>query len=142
MLALYNCDPAKRRNKNKRRSWMTTFTLLRRSGNSTDLFGVENNGLEGDQIAVYNTNLCVERVGPRHIFLKQCNASVKEQRWIGFKTGGQAMELLPSPGTFVKNGVEYVKCLTQHHHPRNGERIYAENCVKARRSDTNLWSTY
>lgn len=141
-LALYNCDPSKKRNQKntKNRSWMTDFTI--RGGSTSGMFGSAENGLEGDQIQVHNSNLCLERVGGRSILLKQCNASVTNQRFLGFKSGGQAMELLPLPGTIMRNGVEFVRCLTQHHHPRQGERIYAEDCIKARKSDTNMWSTY
>jgi len=139
-IAMVNCDPKKRGNKNKRRSWMATFTLLR-GDDSSSLFSVAGSELKGDQIQVHKSNLCLERVRSRGIVLKQCDASVLEQRFFGFRAGGQKMELL-IPRKYKRKGVEYVKCLTQHHHPRQGERIYAEDCSKARRSDTNLWSTY
>jgi len=138
MLALVKCDPNKKNNAKKRKEWTATFTLVTEG---SGLFDVGGNGLEGDQIQVYNTNLCLHRLGARTILLQQCDASLKEQRFLGFRAGGQAMELLPE-GIFRKNGVEYDRCLTQHHHPRQGELVYAEACRKARNSDTNMWSTY
>ncbi|KAL7539790.1 hypothetical protein ACHAXR_009605 [Thalassiosira sp. AJA248-18] len=135
-LALVNCHPNKR-NSSKRRMEITTFTLGKRS---SGLFGV-GNSFAGDQIQVYGTNLCLHRIGTRAIFLQQCDAASAEQRFLGFRSGGQAMELLPE-GSFKKNGIEFDRCLTQHHHPRQGERIYADECRKARNSDTNLWSTF
>ena len=127
-LALVKCEPgSKRRKKNK---YMAQFTLL------------ESDGMyEGDQIKVHGTNLCMERK-ERSIYLQQCNSSVEKQRFLGFKSGGQAMELHPAPGVFMKNGNEIERCLTQHHHPRPGERVYKQECRLARASDTNLWSTY
>ncbi|KAL7546933.1 hypothetical protein ACHAWF_010268 [Thalassiosira exigua] len=134
-LALIQCDPSNR--KNKRWKWLATFTLAREVGGLLDF----DSGLEGDQIQVFNTDLCLQRER-RQVLLQQCNASIAEQRFLGFEEGGQAMELLPYPGTFKKQGVEYQRCLTQHHHPKQAERIYTENCRKARGSDTNMWSTY
>lgn len=139
-LALYNCDPKKGRNNKKRGSWMAEFNLL---DFETHLFG-----LNGVQLQINDTNLCVQRMGSRDVSLQQCNAFVEEQRWLGFggaaeqRTVQQGTEIKPSPGVFMKRGIEYESCLSQHHHPRQGERIYVQPCRKARNSDTNLWSVY
>lgn len=145
-LALVNCDPKKGRNKKKRGSWMAEFNLL---DFETHLFG-----LNGVQFQIKDTNLCVQRMGSRSISLQQCSAFVEEQRWLGFggkierfqqnpqRSAGQGTEIKPSPGVFMKRGIEYESCLSQHHHPRQGERIYVQPCRKARNSDTNLWSVY
>lgn len=98
----------------------------------------DNHGLfAGDQIQVYDTNLCLSQSGDRAISLQNCNSSKIEQRFVGFSSGGgKAMELTPA------NVTANDKCLTQHHHPRVGERIFVEDCKKARRSDTNLWDLW
>jgi len=126
-LAMVKCDPSKKKKK-KRYNDMTKFTLL-----------TNDNDLAGHQLQVYDTDLCMQRKG-RHISLQKCNASLEEQRFLGVQTGGQAMELMPYPGVFMRNGVEVERCLTQHHHPRPGERVYVMDCRKARNSDTNMWS--
>jgi len=128
MIAMYNCDPSY--------TWWnpvytTIFTLVRESPNP---FNLDKNHFEGDQIQVYNTNLCLQMVNGRSIYLLQCDASNKEQRFLGFQAGGQAMELSPLADT--------ERCLTQDHHPRQGERVFAQECRVARYHETNLWSTY
>lgn len=121
---------------------MAKFNVL--SGpTGSGLFEDPEESLQGDQIQVYGSTLCLERVGGgRSILLQQCNATVQEQRFIGFRSDGQPMELVPYPGTFLKDGVSLERCLTQHHHPRQGERVFAEVCTRARNSQTNLWATY
>ena len=138
-LALVNCDPKKGRNKKKKGSWMAEFNLL---DFETHLFG-----MNGVQLQIHDTNLCVERMGSRSISLQQCNTFVESQRWLGFgvteqRTAGGGTEIKPSSGVFMKRGIEYESCLSQHHHPRQGERVYVQPCHKARSSDTNLWSVY
>jgi hypothetical protein len=91
--------------------------------------------LEGDQIQVSNSNLCLSLTSVRAIELETCDASKIEQRFKGFRSGGGGFELAPA-----KRNDD--KCLTQHHHPREGERIFSEECRKARISDTNLWTVY
>lgn len=139
-LALVNCDPKKGRNKKERGSWMAEFNLLE----EPHLFG-----LNGVQLQIHNTNLCVQRLGlgSRSVSLQQCNASVQDQRWLGFgaaaqRSAGYGTEIKPSSGALVNRGIQYESCLSQHHHPRQGERVYVQPCRKARNSDTNLWSVY
>lgn len=142
-MALVNCDPNKGKKKNKKKKkkgkddWSARFTFLESEGGVFDV----GYGFEGHQIQVINSNLCLERVGAREIELRQCNASVERQRFLGFSPGGQGMELQPE-GTFRRRGVEYERCVSQHHHPKQGERIYAEHCRKTRRTETSMWSTY
>ena len=130
MLATGNCDPEKMKLKRGRR-FITSLTIVNGGG-----------GPDGDQIQVDGTDLCLYREGARSIVLRRCDASVERQRFFGFRSDGQAMELHPFPGTFKKKGVTFQRCLTQHHHPRRGEQIIAEECEKARKSNTSLWSTY
>jgi len=127
MLALAECRPNQRTDAAK-------FSLLP----GRNLFADD---LEGDQIQVSNSNLCLSLVSARMLKLETCNASKIEQRFTGFRSGGNAMEIVPAKVS-KKDGIVVEKCLTQHHHPREGERIYSEVCRLARISDTNLWSTY
>lgn len=128
MMALTDCEPGKTVRGHKKRE--------------ANYFGVVEGDttFEGVQFKLYETDLCLARDGRRNILLRTCNPSSKEQRWLGFQFG-QEMELQPLQKlTIGRDQVE--TCLTQHHHPRKGERVYAEECKKARRTTTNLWMTY
>ncbi|KAL3815866.1 hypothetical protein ACHAXA_010256 [Cyclostephanos tholiformis] len=95
-------------------------------------------GLDGDQIQVLGTNLCIQQVlpgGTGSIELRQCDSSLMEQRFWGARPVGQAMELLPLQGNLSK-------CLSNHHHPRQEEQVYAEDCHLARLPDTSLWCPF
>jgi hypothetical protein len=148
MLALVDCEGEHERRarggKNagrKRESpGAAAFTL---AAEGSALFDAGGHGLEGRRLQVQGADLCLHGEAQRHIVLRRCDAVAQEQRFLGVRPGGQAMELSPLVGgTFRRNGTEHGRCLTQHHHPKHGERIYAGACDKARRSDTNLWSTY
>lgn len=142
MLAIMNCAPSQRKPKAKKRKGgepakMTTFTVLKNYSS-----GLFSDGLGGDRIQVLNTNLCLQRIGARDVLLKPCDSSVKEQLFYGLQSDNQVMELIPFPGKLMIGGVETERCLAQHHHPRNGERIYAENCARARNADHHWWVKY
>ena len=147
-LAITGCDPKKKGGKSPKEGnghptvpKMAIFTRLTET--SRGIFDADN--LDGDQIQVHDTNLCLEKVGTRDILLKQCNSSSKQQRFLGFRSGGQAMELVPltakEPISTIR-GVQPKRCLTQHHQPRPGEKVYAETCYKARRAETSFWTTF
>jgi len=127
-IAVTDCDPNRWDDKS------ASFSL--RPGHS-GLF----DHLEGDQIEVHNTNLCLSLSGVRSITLEKCDASKMEQRFSGFQSDGGAMELSPANVT-IKDGKEMERCITQHHHPRVGERIFSEDCKLARNSDTALWDLW
>lgn len=74
-----------------RRSEMAVFTLVKKGRGRSDA----GKDLEGDQIQVSGTDLCLELAGTRSILLQQCNPALEEQRFLGFVSGGQAMELAP-----------------------------------------------
>ena len=131
MQALVGCDPSKE----GRASYATTFTLLRDDGSNRP-FDTADDSLDGDLLQVHETNLCLQRER-RSVFLKRCDYSSKGQRFLGFRSDGQAMELVPLPG---KN--DDCSLLSNHHHPRSGEQIYVDTCEKVRDSDTNFWTTY
>ena len=88
---------------------------------------------EGDMISLYKTDLCVARKG-RNVFLENCSGN-KNQLWVGFNPDKE-FELQPAG----KKGSG--KCLTQHHHPKRGERIFAEKCTTARKTTTSTWTTF
>ena len=90
---------------------------------------------KGHQFRIINTNLCLQksRRGPS-IKLKRCNTKNKFQHFVGFMPDADRFDLRPSTGT--------KRCLSQHHHPRSGEIVYAETCSKAHRFDTGYWVTY
>eukprot|EP00986_Skeletonema_menzelii_P018324 scaffold26626_cov178-Skeletonema_menzelii.AAC.2 len=90
---------------------------------------------KGHQFRIANTNLCLtkSRRGSA-IKLKPCNAKKKWQQFYGFKPEGARFDLKPSSSS--------KRCLSQHHHPKRGEIIYAETCSKAHRFDTGYWVAY
>ena len=95
-------------------------------------------GANGHQFRVANTNLCLQKMGRgRAIKLKKCMKPKKKhvhlQLFKGFKPG-EKFDLRPS---------SYLdRCLSQHHHPKANEIVYAESCSKAHRPDTGYWVTY
>lgn len=119
VLATVDCDPDKekpgeKKRRRKKRDKSVSFTLLSGSGG---LFGSDRHRFKGKQLKVNSTDLCLHRdhvsLGSRALMLKQCNATLREQRFLGFHTGGQAMILQPEDKSFTKRGVEYERCLTQ-----------------------------
>ncbi len=130
MQALVSCDPSNK----ERASEITTFTLLKDGSNRP--FDTAGDSLDGEQLQVHKTNLCLQRE-ERSILLKRCDSSSKEQRFLGFRSDGQPMELAPLSG---KNGD--CSLLRNHHHPRPGEQVYVDACELARDSDTSFWITY
>mmetsp|Transcript_15146 Transcript_15146/g.23470 ORF Transcript_15146/g.23470 Transcript_15146/m.23470 type:complete len:356 (-) Transcript_15146:1976-3043(-) len=90
---------------------------------------------KGHQFRIANTNLCLQksRRGSA-IRLKPCNAKNKWQHFVGLKSDGKRFNLKPSTSS--------KRCLSQHHHPKKGEIIYAETCYKAHRVDTGYWVKY
>mmetsp|Transcript_12865 Transcript_12865/g.25886 ORF Transcript_12865/g.25886 Transcript_12865/m.25886 type:complete len:416 (+) Transcript_12865:1664-2911(+) len=103
--------------------------------------GLFDNDFKGGQIQVHNTNLCLSQSGIRSIELETCDASKIEQSFLGFQPDEGAMELSPANIT-MEDGKVVDQCITNHHHPRAGERIYSEKCSRARRSDTSLWDLW
>jgi len=85
------------------------------------------------------------------IRIKDCGG--KNQRWKktngGLKAAGCSGDLYLGDGELRKGRVSLDfksgeirrsgKCLTQMHHPRDGEPVEFRSCEKARRSDTNEW---
>lgn len=145
MLATVECDPEKwvrDAKKGLKPKSPATFSLLKNE-QPTGLFGVVSSGSAGARLQVHDTNLCLTRVDAREVYLRPCDSSVKEQLIFGFQPDGQEMELYPYAEKFLR-GVPFEpeRCLTQHHHPRENERIYSELCRRARNAEHSKWVTY
>ena len=95
-------------------------------------------GTVGHQFRISNTNLCLTKMGRgRAIKLRKCWKPKRRhfplQLFKGFKPD-EKFDLRPSG---------YLdRCLSNHHHPKAKEIVYAETCVKAHRPDTGYWVTY
>ena len=85
-----------------------------------------------------NPSLCFEENGwdreSNPIKLKRCNGS-SEQRWKGFK------EKKGSPFEF-KSGRNSGYCMTQGHHPKAHEKVFPQQCRRARDHKTSKWVVY
>ena len=90
---------------------------------------------KGHQFRVTNSNLCLKKNSQgRAIKLEPCDEEDILQQFDGFKSDGGKFDLKPSTST--------KRCLSQHHHPKKGEVVYAETCFKAHRVDTGYWVAY
>ena len=108
----------------------------RKKSDKDATFVVTSHGDAGYQFRVANTDLCLQKMGSRRIIkLKSCNNAKKLalQLFAGFKTD-ERFELHAVTDTD--------RCLSQHHHPKSREKIYAERCHKAIRTKTSYWVTY
>jgi hypothetical protein len=88
------------------------------------------------QIQIAATNLCLEWVDARDLRARTCDASVRRQKFRsknGAFRSNDKFEIL----TYRGEG-----CLTQQHHPKDGEKIFRSDCERARQYDTSLWGEY
>jgi len=93
---------------------------------------------DGHQLRVTNTNLCLQKMGARRaIKLKKCmkprSKHLRLQLFKGYKPN-EKFDLRPSSYSD--------RCLSNHHHPKAREVLYAETCEKAHRSETGYWIKY
>ena len=88
----------------------------------------------GDRYQVSDTNLCLQQVNRRAVKLRKCRDANPRQLFVGSQPDVGKFDLKP----VNKNST----CLSQHHHPKAGEVIYAESCIKAHRPDTGYWVAY
>jgi hypothetical protein len=104
-------------------------------GDDSTWFVYKNLLNNATQFNIATTNLCLEWVDPRDIRVRTCNAtSVRQKFRAGNGSfGGAKFELI----TAAREG-----CLTQQHHPRDGELIFRSNCTKARWYHTSFWNKY
>ena len=139
-LALTGCEPSRLRP--AKLAELASFKFL---------FDEVEDGLDGDQIQIHGTNLCIQQVlpgGTGSVELRQCDSSLKAQRFWGARPAEKAMELIPVSGTLLSASptstfplcvffyftelecMPYAR-LTSHllrgsHHPRQAEQVYAE----------------
>ena len=95
-----------------------------------------SHGHEGHTFRVANTDLCLQRMGRRGraVRLRRCRAGRAAQVFAGFDAEARRFDLRP---------VEFAeRCLTNHHHPKEGETIFAETCQKAHKTNTGYWVAY
>ena len=101
-------------------------------------FAAINHGNNGHQLRVTNTDLCLQKMGDlRTILLRPCRENTSPlwplQLFTDFKKNDK-FDLRP---------VGYKgRCLSNHHHPKAGESIYAESCTKAHKTTTGYWVAY
>jgi hypothetical protein len=89
------------------------------------------------QLHVAGSDLCVELSSTgafQPVTLQICNATSPTQ----YFSSGQ--------GSFATNQFELVAndgwCLSNTHHPKEGEYIYAQNCAKPRAATASIWVKY
>lgn len=89
----------------------------------------------GDQYRVVGTNLCLQKLGRRgtNIALKPCKKNNAWQHFTGFR-GAESFD--------IRVRKQKGRCLTNHHHPKEDEVVYAESCFKAHKTKTGYWSEY
>lgn len=78
-----------------------------------------------------NKDVCLERQG-RSIVLDNCNSS-QDQVWATLRKDEPFQ--LRIPGNMDK-------CVSQHHHPRQDEKIYMTSCKRSTQSQTDKWVVY
>lgn len=78
-----------------------------------------------------NKDMCLKRYG-RYIALDDCSRS-SDQVWSNLRT--DAPFELQIPGNESK-------CASQHHHPKDGEKVYMNSCKLARSAHTDKWVVY
>ena len=99
-LALTGCEPSRLRP--AKLAELASFKFL---------FDEVEDGLDGDQIQIHGTNLCIQQVlpgGTGSVELRQCDSSLKAQRFWGARPAEKAMELIPVSGNSAK-------CLTNQY---------------------------
>jgi hypothetical protein len=101
-------------------------------------FNMVSFGIAGHQIRVTNTDLCLTKMGSgRAIKLKNCRKADKKQFSL------QLFKGIDSNDKFDLRPSGYLdRCLSNHHHPKAKEIVYAETCKKAHRADTGYWVKY
>ncbi len=80
-------------------------------------------------------SLCLQLVGNNDMRVKVCDGN---NEWQKFKAlngtfGGTKFEL----GTVQRDG-----CISQHHHPKDGEIVFRMDCALTRKHTTSFWMQY
>lgn len=98
----------------------------------------ENGRNRGYQLRIADTNLCMERINV-HLVVQQCDLNNHEQLWVDWSNMGK-FELRP---LHMKDLTErQANCMSQHHHPKDGELLGMRNCRLNRIYETNWWEAY
>jgi hypothetical protein len=99
-------------------------------------------GPVADQIKIRDKDLCLERASKLYINLKPCDANEVRQMWVGFELD-EPFDLRPLQQNWrpqnYDDPIERLRCISQHHHPKNGEVLFLEGCDLGYRWDTVLW---
>lgn len=135
-LALIGCDPGKIGP--LKLAQMATFKFIADS---------DDDELDGTQLMIHNTtsttDLCIQagdaisfpRKGHASLLLKPCDSTLGSQRFYGGRPTGTAFEFLPLSGNSAQ-------CLSNHHHPRQEEQVYVQDCHLARKPKTSFWCAF
>jgi len=107
----------------------TMFSFINQVGNET-------------QIYIPKDDKCLEsRRDEDNLKVEDCDNSNPAQRFRagpGLSLDGDRFELIPV--VQPDSNIEY--CMTQRHHPKEGEVIYREVCETARNDKTSMWNKY
>lgn len=100
------------------------------------IFTYTSFGDGGYQLQIANTNnMCLQKMGDRRaIRVRPCRNDQMMQRFVGFNPDMERFDLRPLNYTD--------RCLTNHHHPKPNETVYAETCKRAHNYDTGYWVRY
>jgi len=104
--------------------------IQRCDSRSTKFEILRNNN--GDLMKVRGRNLCMERRGDLFIILRPCDETKHRQWFKGF-------ENQETPFTLRNVGDQFHRCMSQHHHPKNGEVLFLDECDYALDTNTGLW---
>jgi hypothetical protein len=99
-------------------------------------FVFENLGSNGEtQIRVADQDLCIEVISERDVRVRTCDAwENKQYFYAGIGSFGE--------NRFELQSYEYGGCLTQQHHPKEGEEVKQYPCSLPREDFTNFWTRY
>ena len=86
------------------------------------------------QVAV-SSHLCLQLVGNNDIRVRVCDGTKQRQKFKALNGifGGVKFEL----GTVEREG-----CMSQHHHPKDGEILFRMDCALTRKHTTSFWTQY
>ena len=85
------------------------------------------------RIKTTGRNLCLT-TPTKFLNLTRCDENDDDQLFEGILDNGDRFEW-----TSYGENLLYERCITPHHHPRAGEMIFKEKCVKARQTKSSFW---
>lgn len=97
----------------------------------------DNDGEEEEEVLIRTASgsLCLER-SKNSVVLRKCNEKEALQRWMALKgnVNGYRFELSQK---YNRNA-----CLTQAHHPKEGEVVELHSCAASREDKTSYWNVF